>query len=150
MAPQRAGGIQDGRSRFGCSLAEFYGQPIIVSETLRRGALIPPLTDLAADAEPAKAFVDVLDGVPRWMASCPECPFAQDVFYLWIEGPHQAWFLACQNASIGGKWRPVHVPNNWRAIEKALTARPPSHRNWRPWETLAQLKSENAGMGWGG
>jgi hypothetical protein len=142
--------ILDGRTRWGCSLQEFFGQPIIVSEAMRRGMLIPPIGQVATDAAPALAFVDYLDGTgARWMASCPDCPFARDVQYVWIEGPHVGWFLTCQNASAGGKWRPIVIPKNWRAIEKVLAARPPERRVWFPWETLAHLKAENAGFGWG-
>ncbi len=140
--------VLDGRARFRCSLTEFYGQPIIVSDAARRGILIPPVAEVATDAAPAMAFVDVLDGIPRWLASCPVCPFARDVSYVWLEGPHVAFFLQCGNRDAGGMWRPVLLPRDYRAIEKALEVRPPEHRNWRPWETLAQLRAENTGMDW--
>lgn len=144
--------VLDGRSKFGCSLLDFYRQPFIVSQVAGRfGVLIPLPSDVAEDAAPALARVDVYQRVARWIADCPACGFGRACMYVWLEGPLAMFCVACGNADIGHRWRSVLVPTNYREIERMLLARAdPTTRNWLPGESMDELLSENVMLAGGG
>lgn len=74
----------------------------------------------------------------RWIADCPSCPSAQDV----TPADPRFW---CPTCGSGDVWHRVVFPKNRAAIEEVLDLRPlAQNRNWRPSETLADLKRENA------
>lgn len=139
--------IADGQTRFGCSLEEFYRRPDLVVRIARRGILIPPLKECATEATPGLARVNPLDGVARWIVDCPDCKVG--VEYVWLQQPFM-FCMNCGNKLIGGKWRPVKIPGNRKAIERLLLARPdPDSRAWNPNETVNQLKKDNELLGVG-
>jgi hypothetical protein len=144
--------IADGRARFGCSLEEFYHQPILVTHVARLGILIPPLADLDGAAPPAVARIDVDDGRARWIADCPDCLAAgrSRAEYVWLASPF-LFCTACGNREVGGRWRRVDLPDDRATIERLLLARPdPETRWWTPGETVEQLQTENVMLQGGG
>jgi hypothetical protein len=145
--------IVDGFAKFGLSLLEFYRQPEIAASLGRRGLLVPPLTMVDADAKPALAFVDpLLDGSVRWIAECPDCKARglSRAEYVWLQTP-LLFCTSCGNASLGGLWRPVGVPQNRAQIERLLLQRPdPLTRSWRPDESVEALCVENVMANGGG
>ena len=144
--------IVDGRAKFGCSLEDFYRQPIMVTHVARLGILIPPLASVATDAAPALARIDVDDGQPRWIADCPDCAARgrSRAEYVWVAAPFM-FCTACGNRAIGGKWRRVDLPPDRATIEALLMARPdPETRWWSPGETIEQLQNENVQLLGGG
>lgn len=139
--------IVDGRIKFAKSLEEWYRSTKIAQALARRGMLaLPVLTDVAEDAQPALARVNPYDGQARWIADCPDCKVG--AVYVWLEGPHLMICLNCGNRDIGYRWRRVVVPENRKAIEVHLLARPdPDTRGWEPGEALAALRADNASLG---
>lgn len=141
--------ILDGQARTGKTLAAFYGQVEILRQMARMGVAMPPPTVVAPDAPPAYAKVNPLDpfeAVARWIARCPDCPGGSS--YVWIDGPHVMWCLACANQQIGHRWRPVVLPKERLEIERLLSLRPlSSQRAWVPGETLDDLLRDNRGLG---
>lgn len=139
--------ILDGRSKFGCSIGDFYRKPEIAAMLARHGLLIPP-TETATEAEPAIARVEPYQGVARWIADCPcGCGGAE---YVWTSDLR---FLSarCANRSVGFRWRRVEMPSNRRQIERMLLARDdPESRVWRPDEDVDQLAVENVMLNGGG
>ncbi len=74
----------------------------------------------------------------RWVVDCPWCSGAEFAFE---EG---AFFCeSCRNAGAGGKPIRALFPATRQAIERALDGRPVQNRNWRPGESLQQLRAEN-------
>jgi hypothetical protein len=146
--------VVDGKLKFGVGLQEWHNRPIIREALLRRGILVPRFDDVATDAEPARAFINPLDGQARWVAACPACgPSA--ITYAWIGGPHVQLCWACGNRGIGGRWRPVVVPANYREIERLILKRPPlvtingrlyDPRAWAG-ESIEQVKADNEIVG---
>ena len=140
--------IVDGRLKFACSVDEFYCKQKIAEKLARLGMFVPPApTAVAADAPPAVAFVEPLYGMARWIAACPDCKGSE---YVWLSQPR---FLCCgcANRSIGGKWRPVQMPPDRRAVERLLLARPdPNTRVWYAGESIEQLEAENVTLNGGG
>lgn len=141
--------IADGKARTGQTLATFHARTDVLEQAARAGAAIPPPSDVASDAAPAYAEVNPLDpveSVARWIARCPDCPGGAS--YVWIDGPHVMFCLACVNRAIGHRWRTVVLPAERAEIERLLAARPRSaQRVWVPGVTLAQLGAENAAIG---
>jgi hypothetical protein len=136
--------ILDGRKKFDCSLMAFYAQPVIVSQLARLGISVAPLTAVAEDA-PVAAEINVLDGVPRWIVSCPSCQYGAS--YVWLEEPFM-FCVNCGNEAVGHRWRPVVVPKERAQIERLLMQRTdPNTRNWKPGETLADVRALNARAG---
>lgn len=79
----------------------------------------------------------------RWLAEC-ECRSAQ------ILDPDDRRFFCvrCENATNGGRWRPVEWPDDPDSIEAVLLARPrPENRNWQPHENLDTIMRENEAHG---
>lgn len=134
--------ILDGQTKFGCTLVDFYRQPVLVVQAARFGVLIPPVTEVAEDAEPAVAYVNaLLDGSARWIADCPTCRSygRTGSEYVWLSQPLM-FCMSCCNVALGGEWRRVVVPPNRAEIERLLLARPdPRTRNWRPDQTVEDL-----------
>lgn len=141
--------ILDGKARMGITLEKFHAHRDVLELAARQGAAIPPVSDVDTAATPAYAEVNPLDPiepVARWIARCPDC--AGGASYVWIDGPHIMFCLACCNAGIGRRWRPVVVPAERLAIERLLSLRPlSSQRAWSPGETLEQLRAENDLLG---
>jgi hypothetical protein len=140
--------ILDGRSRFGCSLQEFYRRHDIAEAAARAGILIPPATDIATGAPPAFAFVNSLapmEPVARWICRCPDCPGG--AAYVWIEAPIM-FCLYCGNRSIGGAFRPVAIPPERETIERLLMKRPDvAAWHWEPYESIEAIRAGNEMMG---
>lgn len=130
--------ILDGRAKFGVSQRTFLiGQSV---------SGIPADNDLALDAAPAVACVNAYGLTARWIAQCPDCSGAE---YVWLEAP-RFYCVSCRNVRIGGRWRPVALPDDRDEIEAALLARPDPHtRHWMPPETVADLLAENTRQGVG-
>jgi len=144
--------ILDGKARTGLTLAGFHNRRDVLEQAARMGVALPLPSEVAEDAPPAYAEVNPLapvEPVARWIARCPDCPGGSS--YVWIEGPHVMFCLACCNEAIGHRWRPVVVPADRLEIERLLGMRPnASQQVWRPGETLAQLRAENELLGLGG
>lgn len=101
----------------------------------RRGFVMPPVTDVAEDATPARAVVN--HGVLR--AWCPDCiGSAEDT---WRDAP-VLFCMRCGNQSIGGRWRPVVLPPNLEELDALLMAFPIELRNWEPWGPPRDLTAE--------
>lgn len=143
--------LVDGRSRFKCSLAEFYRRRDIVQQATRAGIMIPPTSDVAEEAPPAPARLNPLtpfEMVSRWIADCPDC--RGGTAYVWLSTPLM-FCIQCGNGAIGGKWRRVEVPAERRQIEDILLRRGDVARmSWTPGETLDLLRAENETLGVGG
>lgn len=79
----------------------------------------------------------------RWIADCPFCSGAQMASFT------DPRFLCadCGNINVGGKWIRLVWPGDARGIEVALLVRSEPNRNWRPGETIAALRNENAQHG---
>lgn len=138
--------IVDGRLKFQQSLEEWYRSQKVAEALAKRGIFLPPLTQVAADVQPAYARVNPYDGQARWIADCPDCRIG--AVYIWLEGPHLMICLNCGNRRIGVRWRRVVLPRQRKAIEAVLLARPdPATRGWDPGESLAALKADNERLG---
>lgn len=100
-------------------------------------AEIPFDAAAATGGEPIVVFAN--EG--RWVAQCSDCNGAQlasrtDPRFMCVE---------CANVLNHGAFRPLLWPRNVAAIEKLLEQRPlRRNRNWRPGETVKDLKAENA------
>lgn len=100
----------------------------------------PALDQVATDVEPLPARV----WEDTWIVDCPDCGGAE---FVWIDGPLIMWCHSCGNVTAGHKWRRVKLPDNRAEIEAILDKRPlRSQRNWE-WETLEELRAENADNG---
>ena len=91
-----------------------------------------------------------LDNFGRWLIDCPDC--------------NTGWVCRIETPSIlvDGRGRAhtectcgavlvVQFPNEKAEIEALLDLRPaPANRNWRPTETIFDLRIENAAHGVGG
>jgi hypothetical protein len=145
--------ILDGQAAFGMTLEQFYGQPEIILLVMRRGVMVPPITDVDEHAAPALAYINPLtNGRVRWIAECPYCKsFGRTrAEYVWMSTP-LLFCTACANRAIGSYWRPVALPAERDAIERLLLARPdPLTRAWAPGETLEQMTAENVVLLGGG
>lgn len=108
------------------SAEQWPKQPLVRQISRQRGFKVPAPNFVAAEARPVRAFVN--HGV--WKAWCVDCVGrAEDVwrdrlvfFCMW-----------CGNASAGGSWRPVLMPDNWQEIEARLDPFPQMAQNWEPW-----------------
>lgn len=84
----------------------------------------------------------------RWITDCPD-PDCNGAEYVSFDSP--VFFCCeCRNARWGHDLLSVTVPTpkKRRDIEAYLRARPaPGTRNWRPEETVADLRDENRAKG---
>lgn len=104
----------------------------------------PSLDQVAITAAPLLARIN--HGI--WMASCPcgapGLPAPGGVVFL--KRP-LIWCPRCENAEVGGAWRPVTVPKRTlrKRIESILLLRPNAEdRNWEgPDELVADLITQN-------
>jgi hypothetical protein len=106
------------------------------AERAPRHTKIPILTQQMAPA-PLKVVARVNHG--RWIVDCPFCTGAQ------LASPTDRRFLCadCGNVNIDGKWITVTWPSDAETIEATLAVRPRENRNWRPDESIADLRREN-------
>ncbi|HEY2086382.1 MAG TPA: hypothetical protein VGH54_10220 [Mycobacterium sp.] len=81
----------------------------------------------------------------RWIAECPDCHAAQ----LACATDLRFMCHCCGNGALEGCWRPIKWPGNRAALERALSSRPTTNRNWLPGETVALIRAENRAMGVG-
>lgn len=122
----------------------------------RRGAMPPlpgPSYDEDGNALPAPPLATVAAYVNhgRWVADCPT-PGCGGALCL---SRQASLFLCpqCWNAANGGQWMAVTFPAAKQQIEALLLRRPAADdwtapaRNWRPGESTAQLRAENAARG---
>lgn len=113
----------------------------------RLGYEAPPL-DAVANVMPLD--VEVNHGIWVWRCPCglggvDDPPSGGGVAFV---STPLGWCPRCQNAEVGGDWRPLHFPNEREAIEAVLALRPdPTTRNCWPGETVAELERENAEHG---
>lgn len=102
----------------------------------------PLLAAINASMGRAGTAVHVYANHGRWIVECPDCHGAQ------LASPTDRRFMCsdCGNGNVGGVWRPVSWPTDKQlsSIEDLLAYRPPENQNWRPGETLTQLRGENA------
>lgn len=141
--------ILDGQARFGCSLVEFYRQPMLVLQAGRYGIMIAAPSEVDEGAEHALASVNaLLDGTARWIATCPDCRIGAE--YVWLAQPLM-FCMACCNRALGGRWRRVDLPSERAEIERLLLLRSdPRTRSWTPGETLEQVAAANRLLAGGG
>lgn len=137
--------VVDARTYFGVGLEAFTeggglgNRGNLRQRALRDGVKLLPMTEIAP-GDPLPARVDH----NRWIVDCPDCNGAQNV---WLE-TLVTMCPACWNQAVGGKWRRVAVPANYREIEAALMARPLAmNRHWRPGEAVKDLHIENVAHG---
>lgn len=140
--------ILDGRTRFDCSLSEFYRRPELAQRMAMHGAMMPLPSVVAADAAPALGYVNSLwpyEPTARWLARCPDCPIGEA--YVWLDGPLVMLCVFCGNRSIGFKFRPVELPSAWRQIAALLMERPdPKNWHWTPGESLDDIRAGTASL----
>jgi hypothetical protein len=113
-----------------------------------QGIEIPSQKDAVRSVEAeveAGFFAGALGWQGRWLARCPteDCSGAQVVtakepFFLCLD---------CFNRDNEGQWFKVRFPRSKARIEAVLLKRPPKNRNYRPGETLEQLRAENRAHG---
>lgn len=110
-------------------------------------AQVAPIDRVDALATPLVARVNH----GTWIAPCPcAAPGLPRPGMIVFKDTPIAWCLRCENAEVGGAWRPVVLPppDEVAAIEALLSARPDlATRNWEPGETVADLAAENAAHG---
>lgn len=90
-------------------------------------------------ADTAGEPLEVAANHGRWVVQCP-CGGAQ------LAHPDDRRFLCCDcgNVDNAGRYRPVVWPKAWQQIGQLLDARADrTLRNWRPGETVAELRREN-------
>ncbi len=104
---------------------------IVLAKELAHGGIPEQGYDITSP--PLQAYVNH----GRWVVKC-ECGGAEKA---WEEG----WFMcqSCFNSRHKHQYRRSVFPKSREAIEKLLALRPLINRNWRPGESLAQLKAEN-------
>jgi hypothetical protein len=84
----------------------------------------------------------------RWIAECPDCNGAQVA-----SEELRFWCVSCGNASVLFAWKEVVMPKSKKSIEGVLLDRPTARpdkavtRNWKPGESVKDLKKENAAHG---
>ncbi len=106
----------------------------------RRNITPPSTLDDVANVDPIVAHVSN----DAWVADCPDCGGADIVF---LATP-LLWCHECGNAAVGGKWRPVVLPEEHENISAILDMRPRREtRNWRPYETVQDLREQNIERG---
>lgn len=105
-------------------------------------AATPVEVALKAKVGGAKIAIHVQANHGRWLVECPDCGDSQYA----VRDDRRFMCCNCANAEVGGLWRPVTWPRDYRAIEELLDARMnPIHRNWLPGETVADLEREGHG-----
>lgn len=97
-----------------------------------------PVQDTLVARELLKARVDH----GRWIVDCPDCKGAECVT---LDDP-VFMCLSCGNEAIEGKLYKVKFPPSAKRskVEALLVERPLYAQNWRPEESINQLKKENA------
>lgn len=103
----------------------------------QRGLSMPSPDRVAADAKPARLVID--HGILK--AWCTDCIGAAED--IWRDRPVM-FCMRCGNATAGGLWRPVIVPDNLAEIEALLETFPSEMRNWEPWGPPRDLAAEVA------
>jgi hypothetical protein len=104
------------------------GAPAVIDLYREKGVGVPePAAAAAGDGDPpAAARVDY----GRWLADCP-APGCKNAQLLDPADPR--WFcVACHNADVGGRWRPVAWPADRAAVEAGLVDLPEAKQFWRP------------------
>lgn len=97
------------------------------------------LADPLDTGSPVSAYI--LHGI--WKARC-ECAGCE------VVDLDEPLFMCCScwNRAEGHRWRPVVLPDEREAIERALLLRPMvENRNWLAGESLAALEAENVEHG---
>jgi len=97
---------------------------------------------LAATTAAKVSAIPAVANHGRWIVECPSgdggAQFASrtDPRFMCQE---------CLNAASGGRWLPVTWPVDAAKIDEILDARPEcANRNWRPGETVTDLRRESA------
>jgi hypothetical protein len=108
----------------------------------------PPPLDRVDRGKPLAAEVN--HGIWIWICPCKlgsldEPPVGGGVAWLKYG---LGWCPRCENADVGGNWRLVDLPVNYREIERVLALRPEAeNQNWWPGETVDDLVRENVENG---
>ena len=76
----------------------------------------------------------------RWLAECWWCGGLQRA----ARTDHRFLCDQCYNAPAEGKWLRTVWPEEATEIERLLIERPVPNRNWRPGESVDDLRRENA------
>lgn len=122
-----------------------FGEPLAPDAYLKR---FYPDLEIPTVARVAERTVPLIGRInqSQWIASCP-CG-AKGVptpgGLVWRLLPI-VWCVRCENAAVGGLWRPVALPPDADrlAIEAVLLCRPrPETRNWDG-ETIDELVAQN-------
>lgn len=108
-------------------------------------AAAPLAAAMAAKLAPPIEALEVYANEGRWVVECPDCNGAQ----LASRTDRRFMCNECANVAIGGLWRPVIWPADVEEIEAELSTRRPKNQHWRPGETAAHLRAENAAHGGG-
>jgi len=129
------------------NVRDLHGSDVVTATRLLRRNLrhhVPQgeFTTEVADVEPLRARINH----GRWIVDCPvpECGGAELVD---PDNP-RFWCLSCDNHGMDGRWYPVEFPAERPAIETVLLKRPnAANQNWRPGETVDDLRRENERYG---
>lgn len=139
MPPFRQRAVDGAMHFLGTTLADYARSGPLATMAARRGVTIPPTTDVA-DVDPIPAILEE----DRWVALCPDC--RRNAQLVWLEEPLYCCGN-CFNVAVGGRWRPVALPEGRARIEEITGYRRFSHeRNWRG-EPLSDLLVENRDNG---
>ena len=116
-----------------------------IRRTASGNGMRPPGENGVTDGEDVRAYINC----GRWLAECPDCHGAQVI----SDQTRDFWCLHCGNASIDFKWRHIRMPRTRQSIQAVLILRLAARsdraltRNWKPGETVGDLKAENKSHG---
>jgi hypothetical protein len=121
--------IRDATQVTGLAPQAWRLNPTIAKIAAGRGLAIPSVDQTAEDAPPVVAFVNH----GEWKAFCDNPICFGSAEGVWRDWP---WFycMHCGNAAVGGRWRPVELPDDLAAIESSLDGLPKQAQNWHATE----------------
>jgi hypothetical protein len=125
-------------------LAQMKRRASLQYRAIQLGRIEDAAGEVDAEIESAD-FAGALGVQGRWLARCPAegCNGAEEVT------GEEPYFLcgSCFNRDNNHQWMKVKFPRNRQAIEDTLLKRPARNRNYKPGETLTQLRNENRARG---
>ena len=152
VMPVRSTGLMDGLRYFQCSYTVYlFGaapaldaprgiDPRLGSIALRQGVILGPIIEINTES-PVEAQIRG----NKWVAQCPGCE--TDFQYIWLDNPLYMCSI-CWNATTGGIYRAVTLPEGVKEITYLLEKRPVlATRNWLPGQVIEELEAENAENG---
>jgi hypothetical protein len=99
-------------------------------------APMPPVFKVGTSSAPA---LKVYLNHGRWVVNCPDCNGAQ----LACFDDKRFMCNECANVAVGNLWRVIVWPEDRRAVEEAVAARPVLNQNWVAGESIADLLRQN-------